>query len=129
VASLQSAVSPASREDGSGVAEEWQRTLERRGPGAPLSASVDEFCDRLRAGAAGTKAIAATAEYPTAERLQLLKQPALVLRPRDEHWDDAPRARAALTNGSLLDLPDYGQGFLAAAPQRFATIAREFLDR
>jgi pimeloyl-ACP methyl ester carboxylesterase len=127
VAALQSAA-PGSREDG-GVTEEWQRTLERRGPGSPLSASIEEFCDRLRAGSVGAKATAAAMEYPSQERLLLIKQPVLILRPRDEYWDDAPRARAALPNGSVMDLPDYGQGFLTAAPQRFAAIAREFLDR
>jgi hypothetical protein len=68
-------------------------------------------------------------DYPLSERLPLVKQPALVLRLKDEFWDQAPRARAALPNGSMLDLPDYGQGFLSAAPQRFASVAREFLDR
>jgi hypothetical protein len=34
-----------------------------------------------------------------------------------------------LPSGSMLDIADYGQGFLSAAPQRFASIAREFLDR
>jgi hypothetical protein len=29
----------------------------------------------------------------------------------------------------MLDLPDHGQGFISAAPQRFASVAREFLDR
>ena len=29
----------------------------------------------------------------------------------------------------LLDLPEFGQGFISAAPQRFAAVAREFLDR
>ena len=81
------------------------------------------------AGASGTRALAAAIEYPTVERMPLVKQPALVLRLRDEFWDHASRARAALPNGSMLDVADYGQGFLSAAPQRFASIAREFLDR
>jgi hypothetical protein len=29
----------------------------------------------------------------------------------------------------MLDLPDFGQGFLSAAPQRFTSVAREFFDR
>lgn len=128
VASLQPAA-PGSREDGSDVTEEWQRTLQRRGPNAPISASVEEFADRLRSGPLGVRALTVAADYPGLERLPLIKQPTLILRLRDEFWDEAPRARAALTNGSILDLPDYGQGFLAAAPQRFAAIAREFLDR
>ena len=129
VALLQHAAAPGSRDDGSDVVDEWQKTLERRGPSAPLSASVEEFADRLRAGTQGVRALSAAMDYPTSERLPLVRQPALILRLRDEHWDNAPRARTALPNGSMLDLPDYGQGFLAAAPQRFASVAREFLDR
>jgi pimeloyl-ACP methyl ester carboxylesterase len=118
-----------SREDGSDVADEWRRTLERRGPGVPPLALADDFADQLRSSVHGVKALAAALEYTPAERLPLVKQPALVLRLKDEFWDQAPRVRVALPNGSMLDLPEYGQGFLSAAPQRFASVSREFLDR
>jgi pimeloyl-ACP methyl ester carboxylesterase len=118
-----------SRDDGADVASAWQRMLDQRGPGASMGALVDEFADQLRAGAHGAKALAAAIDYPAAERLPLLKQPTLVLRPRDEFWDVAPRVRAMLSNCTLLDLPEHGQGFLSAAPQRFASLAKEFLDR
>lgn len=126
---LQTATTPGTREDGSDVTEEWQRVLQRRGANVPPAALAEELGDRLRAGTSGTRALSAAIDYPTVERLPLVKQPALVLRLRDEFWDQAPRVRSALPNGSLLDVPDYGQGFLSAAPQRFASIAREFLDR
>jgi len=61
--------------------------------------------------------------------LPLIKQPALVLRAKDEFWEQAPRVRAALANGSLLEVPEYGQGFISAAPARFAALMREFFDR
>jgi pimeloyl-ACP methyl ester carboxylesterase len=126
---LQSATTPGTREDGSDVAEEWQRVLQRRGANVPPTALAEDFGDRLRAGSSGTRAFAAAIDYPTAERLTLVRQPTLVLRLRDEFWDQAPRVRSALPAGSMLDIGDYGQGFLSAAPQRFASIAREFLDR
>jgi pimeloyl-ACP methyl ester carboxylesterase len=126
---LQNVPSPGSKEDGSDVPDEWRRLLERRGPGAPIGALADEFGDRLRAGATGAKSFIATVEYPAAERLPLVKQQTLVLRLKDEFWEHSGRARASLSNGSMLDLPDYGQGFLSAAPQRFTSVAREFFDR
>ncbi|HEY5760734.1 MAG TPA: alpha/beta fold hydrolase [Steroidobacter sp.] len=126
---LQNVQSLGSRDDGSDISEDWRRLLERRGPGAPISALGDELSDRLRAGNSGARAFAAVAEYPTSERLPLVKQSALVLRLKDEFWDHSGRARSSLPNGSMLDLPDYGQGFLAAAPQRFTSVAREFFDR
>lgn len=126
---LQNGATPGSGEDGTDVAEEWQRTLQRRGAGVPPSALAEDFGDRLRAGVHGTRAFAAAVDYPTGERLPLVKQLALVLRLRDEFWEQAPRMRASLPNGSMLDVADYGQGFLSAAPQKFAAIAREFFDR
>jgi pimeloyl-ACP methyl ester carboxylesterase len=126
---LQAVTTPGTREDGSDVMEEWQRMLQRRGANVASTALAEDFGDRPRAGANGTRALTAAIDYPTLERLPLVKQPTLVLRLRDEFWDQAPRVRAALPNGSLLDVADYGHGFLSAAPQRFASIAREFLDR
>jgi pyruvate dehydrogenase E2 component (dihydrolipoamide acetyltransferase) len=129
VTMLQQPAALGSREDGSDIAEEWQRVLARRGPGVPSGALAEEFADRLRAGVHGMKGLAAALDYAPSERLPLLKQPTLVLRLKDEFWDQAPRIRGALSNGAMLDLADFGQGFLSAAPQRFASIAREFLDR
>lgn len=122
-------VALGSREDGSDVADEWRLTVERRGPGVPMSALAESFADRLRAGAQGAKALAAVLDYPTAERLPLVKQPTAVLRLRDEYAEHASRVRSALPNSSLVDLPEYGRDFIAAAPQRFASLVREFLDR
>lgn len=129
VSLLQHPTALGSRDDGSDLADEWQRALERRGPGVPASALAEELADRVRSGVYGAKALAAAADYTAAERLPLLKQPTLVLRLKDEFWEQAPRVRGALSNGSMLDVSEYGQGFLSAAPQRFASIAREFFDR
>lgn len=118
-----------SRDDGADVAIGWQRALDQRGPGTPMSSLADDFADQLRAGQNAAKALAASVDYAVAERLPLVKQPTLVLRPRDEFWDVATRVRTLFPNCSMLDLPDYGQGFLSAAPQRFTSSAKEFLDR
>ena len=126
---LQQAPRLGTREDGADVSDEWRRMIENRGQGVPIAALVDEFSDRLHAGSGLGRAQAAAVEYQVTERLPLVKQPTQVLRVRDEFWDHAPRVRTALPNSSLLDLPDHGRGFLSSAPQKFAAIAREFLDR
>jgi pimeloyl-ACP methyl ester carboxylesterase len=126
---LQQVGAPGTREDGADVVDEWRRALERRGPGVATSMIAEDFGDRLRAGGNGARAFAAALDYAAGERLPLVKQQTLVLRLHDEFWEHAPRVRTALSNGSMLDLSDYGQGFLSAAPQRFASVAREFLDR
>lgn len=120
---------PGGREDGSDVADEWRRTVENRDAGVSVAALAEDFSDRLQAGASGARALAAIAAYPAAERLPLVKQQALLMRLQDEFWEDAPRVRASLPNGSLLEIPNYGRGFISTAPQLFAAAAREFLDR
>ncbi len=126
---LQNVPSPGTRDDGSDVLEEWRHMLERRGPGAPIGAMAEELGDRLRAANSGVKSYIAAVEYPVSERLPLVKQATLVLRLKDELWEHSGRVRASLSNGTMLDGPDYGQGFLSAAPQRFTAVAREFFDR
>jgi len=126
---LAQASTLGSRDDGSDVVDEWRNALERRGPGTPIAAVAEEFSDRLRAGIQGSRAIAATLDHPVAERLPLVKQPSAVLRLKDEFSDYAPRVRSAMPNSTLVDLQDFGRGFISAAPQRFAAVTREFFDR
>ncbi|HEU4653025.1 MAG TPA: alpha/beta fold hydrolase [Steroidobacteraceae bacterium] len=129
VSLLQPPAPLGSREDGSDVAEEWRRMMERKAPNASTASLAEELSDRLRSAHIAAKAHAASVEYVASERLPLMKQPTLVLRVKDEHWEQAPRVRGMLPNGSLLDLPDQGAGILSASPQRFSSIAREYLDR
>lgn len=117
------------RDDGSEVVDEWQRMLDKRGSDVSVATLLDEFSDKLRAGTSAQKSLAAALDYPVSERLPLVKQQTLVLRLKDEFWEHAPRTRASLLNGSMLELPDHGHGFISSAPQRFASVAREFLDR
>jgi pimeloyl-ACP methyl ester carboxylesterase len=129
VSSLQSPAPLGSREDGSDVSDEWRRMIERKAPNASTASLAEELSDRLRSAQAASKAHTASAEYAASERLPLVKQPTLVLRVKDEYWEQAPRVRGLLPNGSMLDLPDQGAGILSAAPQRFSSIAREYFDR
>ena len=117
------------REDGSDVADAWRRAVDSRVEPMSMQAVADEFADRLRAGAQGAAATSALIEYPLTQRFPLVKQQTLILRPRDEFWDHAPRARALLPHSSVIDVPEHGRNWMAAAPQRFAAIAQEFLDR
>ena len=116
------------REDGSDVADAWRRAVDSRVEPTSIAALADEFADRLRAGAHGAAALASLMEYPLTQRFPLVKQQTLILRPRDEFWDHAPRAKTLLSHSSVMDLPEHGRNWLATAPQRFAAIAREFLD-
>ena len=130
---------PAATEDGSHVAAEWQRTRDSLGPAAPADLVARTFADRLRVGpgAAGTSAqsgwaqsgwgIAATLQYPSRERLSLITQSTLVLRPRDEFWDASQRLREVLPKARCVDLPEQGGGVFDLAPEVVNEAIKDFI--
>lgn len=115
-------------EDGSHVAREWQRTMQWRGPGVSLEQLAESFAEKLRSGPRGWWGARAAMHWPAAERLPLVQQPALVLRPKDDLWEHTLRGRALLARARARDLPDYGFGLFDVAAQPIAQELRAFLD-
>lgn len=115
-------------EDGAHLLREWQRALERRGPGMSLEAVAEGFADKLRNGPNAWWGGHAAHHYPTVERLPLLKHPVLVLRPKDHTWDAVPQARELIRGVKLVDLPDFGFGLFDAGPEIVAQHTRAFLN-
>jgi pimeloyl-ACP methyl ester carboxylesterase len=121
---------PASvREDGAHLAEEWQRLRRARGAGASLSRLGQDLAAVLRAGEAATWGPAAAAAYPAGERLPLLRQPTVVVRPRDECWEMTARADALLKDTRRLDLSNHDGSLLDTGAAELARYVREFFDR
>jgi pimeloyl-ACP methyl ester carboxylesterase len=114
-------------EDGSHLADEWQRSLRWRGPGVSIEQLAAGFAEKLRNGPQAWWGASAAVHWPAAERLPQVRQPVLVLRPRDDLWEHTPRARALLPQAQLRDLEDYGFGVFEVAPQVMAQEARAFL--
>jgi pimeloyl-ACP methyl ester carboxylesterase len=115
-------------EDGSHVVEEWRRTTQWRGRGVSLEELAASFADKLRNGPAAWWGASAALHWRADARLPLLKQPALVLRPRDDLWEHTLRARPWLADARWHDLPDHGFGLFAVAAPDVAALARDFLD-
>ena len=67
--------------------------------------------------------------YQAGERLPLLRQPVMVLRPRDDLWEATARAIGQLRDARRIDLPNAGAGMLEAAGGELVGYLREFLDR
>jgi hypothetical protein len=82
----------------------------------------------LQSGAAGAWGTGAAYHYAANERLPLLRQPTLIVRPRDELWDAGQRARHLVRSSRLIDLAEHGSSVFAAAPELIARHAREFLN-
>jgi pimeloyl-ACP methyl ester carboxylesterase len=115
------------REDGSHLAQEWQRTVRWRGPGVTLEQLAAGFAEKLRNGPLAWWGASAAMHWPAADRLPQLSQPVLVLRPRDDLWEATARARELLPQAKFKDLEDCGFGVFDAAPQVIVREVRAFL--
>ncbi len=58
----------------------------------------------------------AVIEWQAQERLPLVKQPLLVLRPKDNFWEAGGRVGKLNPNARVIDLPDHGKKILDDAP-------------
>jgi pimeloyl-ACP methyl ester carboxylesterase len=117
----------AAAEDGSHLVNDWRRMLESRESGVTLEALAQRFAEMLENAPAALQIASALAQYPLRERLTAMRQPVLVLRPRDELWDVTPRSRDVLPRARMLDLPACGSGLIETAPEAVANATREFL--
>ncbi len=117
------------REDGSHLLDEWQRIRRVRGPQAPLSRLAEDMVALMQSGESAAWGATAAANYPAGERLPLLRQQVLVLRPKDEYWDMTIRADSLLREARRVDLPEQGGQAFDAGVGAVVRYAREFLDR
>ena len=119
--------SSAATEDGSHLMVEWKRTMESYGPGVPLEMRARAFAEKLKSGIHPTWALAAAQQYASRERLALVTQSALVLRPKDDFWEATLRARELLPKARFIDLADQGNALFEATPEVVVEVTREFL--
>ena len=115
--------------DGSHATVEWQRAVAGQGPGVSLEQLAGSFADALHSGANGWWGEAAAHQWAAHERLPLLAQPTLVLRPRDSLWEATLRAQRLIKGAEWQDLPDAGAHLLEVSPEPIAARVRAFLDR
>jgi hypothetical protein len=52
----------------------------------------------------------------------------MVLRPGDDLWAQTERARSLIRQGGMVDLADWGHGFLDYQTEAAARLVRAFLD-
>ena len=70
---------------------------------------------------------AAVIDWNSAERLPQLKQPLLVLRPRDNFWDAGGRVSRLVPGARVIDLPDQDKNLLEKSPELVARHMTAFL--
>lgn len=126
-AAKRQAPSIAANSEGPQFAAEWQRIADAYGASAPLELVTGTFVEKLRNGVHPAWLTHAALQYAVRERLSLVTQQVLMLRPRDELWDATLRAREVLPKARCVDLADHGAGLFETASELVADGIREFL--
>jgi pimeloyl-ACP methyl ester carboxylesterase len=115
----------APSDDGSYLLTEWRRsTGTAKGP---LEIAARRIAAMLDNGPHASWGMGAAAHYAADERLRLVKQPVLMLRPKDEYWDAALRVREWLPGARAVDLPNQGAGWIEAAPEALVEAVAPFM--
>ena len=70
---------------------------------------------------------AALIDWKAESRLPLVKQPVLVLRPRDNFWEAGGRVAKLVPGANVVDLPDQDKRILESQPQLVAKHLSAFL--
>jgi pimeloyl-ACP methyl ester carboxylesterase len=115
-------------EDGSYLGTEWRRAAETAGQPMALEVAARRLAESLRNGPNASWGMHAAARYPASERLRLVTQPVLVLRPHDQFWEPTLRVHELLPKARIVDLPKYGAGWCEAVPEALAGSVAEFLQ-
>ena len=113
--------------DGAYMAAEWQRIADAYGGAASPELVTATFVEKVRNGVHPAWLTYAALQYAVRERLSLISQQVLMLRPRDELWDATQRAREVLPKARCVDLSDQGPTLFEIAPELVADGIREFL--
>ena len=123
---------PPVAEDGSHLDWHWQRRFLYRQPPYDLPLFQWRLLQELLAGPNVWWPYKAVFDYPMADRLKELQQPALVLAPHDDLWEQTSRAASTggLPQGArFVDLPHLGLDIAYYATDEVFTLVWEFLAR
>jgi len=114
-------------EGGDWAREEWRRSWHWRGPGQTRDSVLRSFAEKMRFGARerGAQAIAA---FDMASALTAIRQPLMLVRPKDDLWEASARARSLRGDAVYAELSEFGHGLWDAAPDRMVELIRDFFD-
>jgi pimeloyl-ACP methyl ester carboxylesterase len=114
--------------DGSHLIAQWNAFTRFRGPGQTPEMIMRHFPDAIRGGARRRWGHGAAFAYTYPEHIGDVTAPILVLNPNDDLVRFTPRVLPYLKNGRLLELPDWGHGFIDLHTAEAAALIRPFLD-
>ena len=114
--------------DGSHLIPLWQQIYDERGPTQTLDWLMYVFPDHIQAGPRKPWAPNAAFQCDLKAILEQLEQRILVLNVRGQIYETTARCEPYLKNGLLLDIPEWGHGFLQTQARETAEIVKAFLD-
>lgn len=114
--------------DGTHLLNQWRGLYRWRGPEQTPADIMRAFPDHIRGGERKHWGHAAAFSYTYPETIPDVKAPILVLNTNDDLVIYTRRIKEHLTNGKVLELPDWGHGFLDFHPEETAAFVRPFLD-
>jgi pimeloyl-ACP methyl ester carboxylesterase len=120
---------PAPSEDGGHLAAGWVRSRAARGGDEPIERFAAGYAEELRQGPRSAWGAAAAAAWPGQERLRLLAQPLLILRPGRARPDTAGATRGVAPKAVLCDHPASGAAMFHLEAAEVADEVRAFLGR
>lgn len=114
--------------DGSHLLPTWEGLWRWRGPEQTPADIMRAYPDHIRGGERKHWGHAAAFAYTYPETIRDVEAPVLVLNTNDDLVVYTRRIREHLRNGRVLELPDWGHGFLDYHTEETATFVRGFLD-
>lgn len=123
IAKLKQTLSPVPLDDeGTRFARIWSMVTQNRGPGMTQEMMALAFAEIVRWGSAYLWGSSAVFEYNRQfpEDVAALPHEIVLLNPKDDLYEMTPRTLPYLQNGRLIDLPDWGHGFLQAQSRQVA---------
>lgn len=114
--------------DGSAIPSLWSLTESLNDARLDPEWRHKALAECLRSGARMPWGFRAVFDHDMQDDLRTLRQPALVLCPRDDLWDETQAGVALLADARLIPFPDAGNGFLDLDTARVAEILSGFLN-
>ena len=116
------------QDDGSHLVQAWKQLWGWRGPDQTPTDVMHAFPDHIRGGKKKHWGHAAAFSYTYPENIPKVRAPILVINTNDDLMVYTRRIREHLSNGRVLEQPDWGHGFLDYQPEETAAFVRPFLD-
>jgi pimeloyl-ACP methyl ester carboxylesterase len=113
--------------DGAQLQSAWRRVSGDGKQALPAEVAARRLAAMLYAGARCSWGMHAVVRYAAQQRLGLVTQPVLMLRPADEYWEATMRARELLPKSRLIDFAGHGDALCETAPEAVADAVAAFL--